>query len=309
MPDSNSQQKRHYKRTDKEMSLFSRRIILEKALDMQVPALPRTVRLIHALTAERTADARIIANAIMTDCGLTLKFFRVMNSAFFSPYRQDILSIRLMVVLLGFDNTSRIISSVPLLNPAENRMVATIMAMSLLASEFAGALSRITILDRETAVPCAMFASLGHLALATVVPEAYTKVWTEEKFPWSRESFKRTTGWLPKALAQRIARAWNLPMRIRECFHPPENLERLEEEKRALMVTVSSLEQMIFCAALMKRSDAAQLRLRERIRTVLKLKNKKFSSAFREGLLRFQENNPFFHSLLKKKGILPRLIV
>ena len=289
--------------------VMSRGLILENALDMQVPALPRTVRMVHALTAEHSVNARAIADAIMTDCGLTLKFFRVMNSAFFSPYRQDILSIRFMVVLLGFDNTSRIVSSVPLINPAEHAMPLKIMAMSLLASEFIGALSATTLLDRESAVPCAMFASLGHLALATVVPDAYIKVWTEEKFPWSRDSFKKTTGWLPKDLALRIARAWNLPMLIRECIQPPEDLSRVADDKRALMVTVASLEQMLFCAALMKRSDEAQLRLRDRIKKVLKLNNKKFSKAIKDGLLSFEKNNPAFYELLRKEEVLSHILV
>ncbi len=310
MPHNNSQDKNHgLPPNGAGPRIVSRRQILDNALDMQVPALPRTVRMVHALTGEHSVDAKAIADAIMMDYGLTLKFFRVMNSAFFSPYRQDILSIRFMVVLLGLDNTAKIVSSVPLMNPAEHAMPATIMAMSLLMSEFTGVLSEITVLERESAVPCAMFASLGHLSLSTVVPDAYVKIWTEEKFPWSRGTFKKTTGWLPKDLALRIARGWNLPMVIRECIQPPEDLSRVKEEKRALMVTVSSLEQMLFCAALMRHNDEPQTRLRDRIRKVLRLNNKKFSKAMKDGILNFEKNNPVFYEVLRKEGILSRIII
>ena len=310
MPPNNPQYKNHGRHaTGTGARIMSRRLVLEKALDMQVPALPRTVRMVHSLTSERLVDAKAIANAIMMDCGLTLKFFRVMNSAFFSPYRQDILSIRFMVVLLGLDNTAKIVSTVPLMNLSEHALPARIMAMSLLASEFIGALSEVTSLERESAVPCAMFASLGHLSLATVVPDAYVKLWTEEKFPWSRDTFKKTTGWLPKDLALRIARGWNLPMAIRECIQPPPDLSRVKEDKKAMMVTVSSLEQMLFCAALMRDSNEPQTRLRDRIRKVLRLDNKKFSKAMKDGVLNFEKNNPVFYELLRKEGILSRIMI
>lgn len=308
MPDNRSQDHKNVS-PGAARRLHSRSAILARALDLQVPALPRTIRMVHALTAERTADARAIAEAIQMDYGITMKFFRVMNSAFFSPYRQDILSIRFMVVLLGFENTSKIVSSVPLMNYAEQKGPARLMAMSLLASEFASALSEISALNRESVVPCAMFTSLGHVVLATVAADAYEILWKMEKFPWSRNSFKRTTGWLPKELAINVARAWNLPMPVRECILPPDDLSRLSEDKRRLMVTVSSLEQLLFCAALMKNSDELQMRFRDKIRKVLKLSNKKFSTAMKNGVLAFGKGNPQFHELLIQEDILPRILI
>lgn len=309
MPDNNFQDKKNTLQPVTREKTLSRRIILSNALDMQIPALPRTVNMVHALTAESTIDAGAIADAILTDCGLTLKFFRVMNSAFFSPDRQDILSLRFMVVLLGFDSTSRIIATVPLLNISENRIAAVIMGMSLLAAEFASQLCENTCLEREKTVPCAMFASLGHLALATVIPDAYAMLWEKEKFPWDKASFKRTTGWLPKDMALRVARAWNLPALIRECIQPPVDMSRIKEDKKALMITVSSLEQMIFCAALMKRSDKVQLRLRQKIEKVLRFSRKKFSLAIQNGMINFEKHNPVFHELLRQEGIISGILV
>lgn len=309
MPDNNSQNGKGVLSPATRANILSRRAVLANALDMQVPALPRTVNMVHALTAESSADARVIADAILTDCGLTLKFFRVMNSAFFSPYRQDILSLRFMVVLLGFDNTSRIVATVPLLNISGNRIVARIMGMSLLAAELAARLCVNTCLEKEKAVPCAMFASLGHLALATAAPDAYTMLWEKEKFPWDRASFKRTTGWIPKDMALRVARAWNLPVLIRECIKPPEDMSRIKQDKQALMITVSSLEQLIFCAALMKRSEKVQLRIRQRVEKVLKLERKKFSLAIQDGMVNFEKKNPVFHDLLRQEEILSDILI
>ncbi len=295
---------------DKRTSAFvSRRAILDAALDIQLPALPRNVRTVLALTSEHSVDARRIADAILRDMGLTLRFFRLMNSAFFSPYRQDIVSIRFMVVLLGFDNTSNIVSSVPLMTVAEQQLEARLMGMSLLCSEFARALSEVSILETETAVPCAMFVSLGHVALAAVVPDAYGSIWTAESFPWSRGTFKKSVGWLPKDLALRLCHAWNMPMLVRECIQPPEDMRRLKEDKVALIQTLSALEQLIFCAALMRNSEETQGRLRERIKKVLKLSNKRFGAAMKKGLLKFEENNPVFYEVLRRDGIVQQLVV
>ncbi len=287
----------------------SRRAILDQALDLTIPAVPVNVRTVLALTSEGSVDARKIADAILTDMGLTLKFFRLMNSAFFSPYRQDVISVRFMVVLLGFDNTSKIITSVPLMNIADNGLVARIMAMSLLSSEFARQLAVSDLLEPDTAVPCAMFASLGHIVLASLMPDVYSQIWNNAKFPWSRATFKKTTGWLPKDLASRIARAWNLPLLIRQCIQPPDDLARFKAEKQALIVTVSCLEQMMFCAALMRNSDDTQERLRNRMKKVLKISNKKMSAAMKEGLGRFEENSPVFYELLRKEGVLGNLLI
>ncbi len=298
-------------RTDKsESRLASRRMILDAALDFQAPALPRTVNMVHALTADRNADARAIARAVLTDFGLTLRFFRIMNSAFFSPYRKDILSIRFMVVLLGLDNTSKVVASVPLLHPEEEVTAARVMGMCLLASEIAGELGAVSsVIETEAAVPCAMFASLGHVVLASVMPAAYERLWNTETFPWSRSSFKRTVGWQPAELGVRVAMAWNLPMLIRECIQPPDDISRLRQEKQALIKTVSSIQKILFCAALMKNSDELQLRLADVVKKVLKISNKRFSAVMKGSIENFQENCPVFDRLLRCQGIIDNLLI
>ena len=265
--------------------------------------------MVHALTADRNADARAIARAILTDFGLTLRFFRMMNSAFFSPYRRDVLSIRFMVVLLGLDNTSRVVASVPLLNLDEEETAARVMGMCLLASEIASRLGAASSIDPEAAAPCAMFASLGHVVLASVVPEAYNRLWHMETFPWSPSSFKRTVGWQPAELGVRVARVWNLPALVRECIHPPDDISRLKKEKQPLVKTVSSIQKMLFCAALMKNSVDTQLRFAEVIKKTLRISNKQFSAVMKDSIDNFQENCPVFDSLLRRHGLVDNLMI
>ncbi len=88
----------------------------EKVLELEdLPTLQPVASSLMKLLSDKTTDAQHIEELIQTDPALTAKILKVVNSAYYGM-RNIVDTVKLAVVILGFDELRKMISSVALMN-------------------------------------------------------------------------------------------------------------------------------------------------------------------------------------------------
>lgn len=173
------------------------------------------------------SNANSLAQIISRDHGLTCKVLQVANSIAYSP-QQTIASVPHAVSWLGLDTVRSLVAAAHLVEqlsqwPERQQLVRRLIAKSLIAATVAGELGA----SMEYAQPGQLFTgallySIGDLAIAYQAPEIHQAVQAIQAKPKSGADRvieeTRLIGIPRMALAQALAKIWNLPEDIIELF-------------------------------------------------------------------------------------------
>ncbi len=287
-------------------------ILLARARDAWVPAWPQKVRAILAMCGDRYVSAAKISTVILEDYGLTFRLFRLMNSAFFSVHRKDLVSIRYMVVLLGLENLAHAVSKAHVLRPVKRVSFTRdinlfFIARGVFASLLALHLAYEAKCDTEKTAIVAMFRNLGEVVASLVIPQivlsslkAGSPVIDEAKFK------KSCGGYSPENLGFELARNWNMPELIRLAICPSRfNLETREDEEQRLFV-LADLARELILQGLMKHKRSGNKRMRftrKSLRDDYNLDDKTIDYAFSNAIMELYRKNGFFYKILDSQGL------
>ncbi len=291
--------------------------VLYEITQTNVPALARNVRTVLSLCSNPTADALEFSMTILNDYGMSLRFLRVLNSAFFSPGRIQVLSMRYIVVLLGIDNIAKISRSIPVVSTdgASGRLLKNsasghLIGCSVLAGCIANNIAAFTLIDSQKLAACSMFQSLGDVSMAIAMPKVYEVLWKMRQYPSSADRMsKRLTGWTPTQLGIILARRWNLPVLLKlSIAMPREKLSELRPERKQAVSISTGLQTLLFYAGIPNAKNR-QEKIREELKELLQIDEKQFSMVIQKGLSMFEKNNPFLYEILWTRGVLARILV
>lgn len=299
----------------KEVKKSKRAKFLEKALPYQIPALPQHVRTVLSLGTAREITAQRISMAILRDYGLTLRVYRVLNSAFYSPGRRQVLSMRFITVLIGLDNLARIISPTPLIPVTnsdmleKNRYALIAIAQSLFAAELAGRLSYNYRLNSEKIVPCTMLMNLGRVMMGFITPSAYKFLVEHGDSEINLKKVKRATGWTPESLGITLAQRWNFPDLIVNTMYSAEDISKtLSVTDRKIIIFAHAINNIVGLAS-KRNATEKQKNIHEIMKKKFGVSQKGISKAFQEGIKDFSKENGFFYELLEKNSLLSHLLI
>ncbi len=301
---------------DKKPAVRSRRAkFLERAMDFQVPALPQHIRTVLALGTAAEINARRIAAAIHRDYGLTLRLYRVLNSAFFSPGRRQVLSMRFIVVLLGQSNLAKILSGIPVLQGSQPELMQEhgyalmLMARSLVAAEMAFSLSDNYNMQTEKIVPCAILKNSGRIITAFLSSEAGEVMFDDITMELKGKEVKRLTGWMPDELAITLLTRWNLPeLAIKNLYHLSEIKQGLSRENYRIVLMAHAVNSLVSLAG-QKGTGRRQNDIRVMMIKKLGVSQKGIDKAFQEAVANFRKENPFFSEIIDQNDLLKHLLV
>lgn len=304
-----------YSRLKKPVRRSKRTKFLERAMEFQVPALPQHVRTVLALSTARDMNAARLARAILRDYGITLRCYRVLNSAFFSPGRRQVLSMRFITVLLGQNNLARIISGTPVLPVTQHELMdqhkyaLIFMAQSLAARELASCLADNYNMETDKIVPCTMLRNFDSIITAFLSPRAGKLIFEAPETERVAKDIKRMTGWIPAELAITLAQRWNMPELITKTLYPFNEIKQgLSRNKYRIVLMAHAINKLVSLAE--KRGSSGRQRdIRLLMIKKLGVSQKGIGKAFQEGINNFRKKNPFFHELLEKNDMLRNLLI
>ena len=290
-------------------------ILAARARDTWIPASPQKIRTVLALCGDRYVSAEKIAQVIVGDYGLTFKLFRLMNSAFFSIQRKDLLSVRYMVVLLGLENLARAASKTHVAVLKKKRNLSEdihlfFIAQGIFASRLASALASHLKVDQEKASVMAMFRNLGDVISALTVPDIVISTCRDFSLVIDERRFKRSCGgYTPERLGLRLARNWNMPYLIRLVICPSGfNLKEVGGEEKRLFI-LSDLTRELIVTGLSKGKGMKRIRIFKRsVAEKLDVEEKTMDSALLEAGKEIRHNDSLFSPLLESQGLLDRLL-
>lgn len=291
-------------------------ILLAKARDIRIPACPRKVRLVLSLCGDRYVSADKVSRVIISDYGLTFRLFRIMNSAFFSVQRKDLLSIRSMVVLLGLDNLARTFIKVPVLNIRKkadlHRDIALLfIAEGIFASRVADALAVYVKCDPEKASVLAMFRNMGDVISALTVP-ALTASCAGGSGAFIRKKLfrKRCRGYTPEKLGFQLAVSWNLPELVRLAICPSTlNLKEAGIEKQRLFILSDLIREMLKSGLSGNKGSRKVCLSRNLMAEKLELEERHIDRVTSRVARELHDKDAFFYQILKSRGLFKRIFV
>ncbi len=289
-----------------------RQRVLLYALQCEIPAIGFHVRSLLSLAATPSVSAPALSDIVLLDYGLTTKFLKTINSAFFSPTRKPVLSMRRIMVLMGLENIVKTASSLPTITGNrhldDRDPVIEIMALSILASSIASGLSKYIDVEPEELMICAMLQSLGDILMAFVMGDVYNILSGKRIIPDAQRIFKKRTGWLPRELGISVARKWNLPEMLRQCIMPPKcGLARIGKKKASIIAASSGIHRLIESLKKRHRTARYQKDSRDALARNLKIDERLITRSLESGVTKFREKNPLLYDLLYKKNLLTRL--
>ncbi len=290
-----------------------RQRILLYALQCEIPAMGAHVRSLLSLAATPSVSAPALSDIVLRDYGLTTRFLRTINSAFFSPTRKPVLSMRRIMVLIGLENIVKTASSIPTFTIVNGHLddhdpTIEIMALSVLASSMASGLSEFMDVDPEELMTCAMLQSLGDILMAFVMGGVYNIISSRRRISDARRIYKKRTGWLPRELGICVARKWNLPEMVRQCIMPPKRgLVRIGKKKASIIAAASGIYSLV--ESLKKRGHTTryQKNCRNLLARDLKMDERLISRGLELGITNFREKNPLLYDFLYRRDLLTRL--
>ena len=291
-------------------------ILLARARDIYIPASPQKVRAVLSLCGDRYVSAEKISSLIITDYGLTFKLFRLMNSAFFSVQRKDLLSIRYMVVLLGLENLARAFIKVPLLNIRKKAdlpgdITLLFLAGGIFASRMAAELSVCAGCDPEKASVAAMFRNIGEVISSLSVPALTASCVRGSGAVIKEDLFKkRCGGYTPERLGFQLAGSWNLPEMLRLAICPSRfNLKRADVEEQRLIILCDLIRELLK-GGLSGNKGSKKVRLsRKSMTEKLELKEEQIDRAASRAARDFFDQDAFFYEVLESRGLFKRLFI
>ncbi len=291
-------------------------ILLARARDICIPASPQKVRAVLSLCGDRYVSAEKISRVILSDYGLTFKLFRLMNSAFFSVQRKDLLSIRYMVVLLGLENLARAFIKVPLLNIRKKaalpgNIALLFLAEGIFASRMAAALSVCVKCDPEKASVAAMFRNMGEVISSLTIPALTASCVRGSGAVIKEDLFKKLCGgYTPERLGFQLAGSWNLPEVLRLAICPSRfNLKRTDVEKQRL-VTLCDLIRELIKGGLSGNKGSKKASLSRKLMTEkLKLKEEQIDRGASRAARELSDQDGFFYEILESRGLFKRLFI
>ena len=291
------------------------KMLLSRARDAWIPALPRNVRTVLALCGDRYVSADKISRVVLEDYGLTFRLFRLMNSAFFSIQRKDLVSIRYMVVLLGLENLVRAVSRSKVAtlsgNPNPSRDIEHFfMAQGLVAGKLAGMLALNLGLDPEKAMLVAMFRNLGQVISAVAAPEIAVSCLEKNRLVMDEARFKKACGgYTTEGLGFELSRTWNLPMLLRVAICPSRfNLKSREADERNLLILARLLRELLEAALLKGRPSRHIHVAKKALEDAFNVKDKALRRILFDLKGDFIARHQFYFRILESQGLFARLL-
>ena len=289
------------------------KILIARSRDISIPVFSPSLRAVLALCGDRYVSADKISTVILADYGLTFRLFRLMNSAFFSVRRKDLLSLKYMVVLLGLENLAKAIVKVNVFIPERTpsaRVDPSVfyIAQGLLSSSVAGLLAEAAGFDSEKTSVMAMFRNLGDVISAISIPEI-TSACLQGPFIDYGRFRSRCSGFTPETLAYQLSMYWNLPRLVRLVICPQRfNFKEINSEDSKL-VLVSDTVNLLIRAVLLQRKGMKDFQeAKKQLASILNMDEKTIAAVVSSAVSNFYQGQAFFARVLESVSPLNKLI-
>ncbi len=283
--------------------------LLSRAADVWIPACPSKVRAVIALCGDRYVSADKIAGLIAEDYGLSFRLFRLMNSAFFSVQRKDLVSIKYIVVLLGLENIVKAVSRTPIAriprSPGPEDCSLFFMALGVLSGKLAGVIARPLGIDHERAAVVSMFRNLGQVVSSITIPETVISCLDNAGTFLDEAAFKRACGgYTTETLAFELARNWNMPELIRLAIWPSRfTLEKRAADERIVLELAVLIRDLVNAGLTRGKKDQKMHRVKDAFKDTFDLDAKILDQILFDLRTDFAANrNPYYY-LLESKGL------
>lgn len=274
------------------------------------PTLSSTISDINRSVASDSDSTQQLTKVILRDASLTTKLLQVVNSAVYGQYRGRIRTVSKAVLILGFDTVRNVAMELMMLQFSKGRPQEKALQDELIGAFFAGAVARplaqrLGVPNKEEAVICTMFQSLGRLLVIFFLYEESRKIRAlMETGQSEQQAAEQVLGISYRELGTGIARHWNFPDRLLEGMQslPTTDvaLPRTEVEKvRAAANLANELYATVLRSS--ETDKSAALNALSKRYGVLKLDPKELSAAIDQALKEIQErattlNLPVAHS-------------
>lgn len=283
--------------------------LFSKARNLSIPVQPSHYHALLALTQDLQATSGQLAEIIANDYGLTLRLLITIYSAFFSLGRNDILSIRYMVVLLGMVNLREMVTKSSLLSTDKEELLKIYMGSGLLISFISHNLASLTELDNDKAKVCGLLQNIGEVACAASVPMIVKNSLLPDSFIINKKRFANMcSGYNPRRLGEQLIRHWNLPELIRMAVFPKHfDIQSLSADDRAIINLVTLLNELVKEALSRRASKARMGDIYSNIADLLQIKMQELDHQISKAIKKLELKSPTFHKHLCNIGLLERI--
>ena len=274
------------------------------------PTLSSTISDINRSVASDSDSTQQLTKVILRDASLTTKLLQVVNSAQYGQYRGRIRTVSKAVLILGFDTIRNLAMELMMLQFSKGRPQEKALQDELIGAFFAGAVARplaqrLGLLNKEEAVICTMFQSLGRLLVIFFLYDESRKIRAlMQTGVAEQQAAEQVLGISYRDLGTGIARHWNFPDRLLEgmqCLAATDICApRTEVEKvRTAANLANELYATVLCSS--ETDKSAALNALSKRYGVLKLDPKELTAAIDQALKEIQErattlNLPVAHS-------------
>ncbi len=285
-------------------------ILVARARDAWVPAWPQKIRAVLALCGDRYVSAKRISQVILEDYGLTFRLFRLMNSAFFSVHRKDLVSVRYMVVLLGLENLAKAVSKAHVIRPPQRIVPARdiglfVIARGVFSSAIASALAEELKINQEKATVVSMFRNMGEVISAIVIPDIFVSATKTPSGVMDEVRFKRACGgYDPEGLGLELARYWNMPELLQLAICPARFNLKMRGVNEQRLLLLADLARELILAGLLKGQGTRRLDLAKMaIMDEFGIEDKILDNILFDAVRNFPKRHGFFYRLLRSQGL------
>lgn len=180
-----------------------------------------------AQTVDPEGTVAQLTRVILRDLGLTAQVLRVVNSPMYNRSGKAILSVPHAVALLGWETIQQVVSAMRFVEhfARESPGLRELMMMSLITANHGREVAATIGYPRpEEAYICALFRNLGEVLIARFQPRDYSRILARiQKDKVSEQAASlEVLGFTWQELAERLAKAWNLPRQVGMAAGPPE---------------------------------------------------------------------------------------
>jgi len=201
-----------------------------------LPTLPEVALNVLKLTSDPDSDAEDLHKIISKDPSLTAKILRVANSSFYG-FRSQISTLKMAIVVLGFDETARLVRAFTFLQTfpsaqIENRFdYKDFWLHSIAVSEIIKSLALKFGFESPSEISTGgLLHDIGHLVLASYFENDFIKIIRnadEKDIRWEESEYE-IMGFNHCEIGATLAKKWNLPEKLLsmiEYHHSPEDTQ------------------------------------------------------------------------------------